>query len=558
MVYEDFNANIHLVHYAPDLAVGLPILLGWDSSGLTPAVVIAQLQEEQLIIFRELIGSGMGATRFVPWVAQYLMSEFPQVTDISRQTRSFFDPAGFKKNEITEQTYLSAMVAGGFTEITPGPMTWEKRREAVTERLVGLANKEPKLVVYEKGCPILAAGFKGGYRYSDSVANLEPDKVRPLKDIHCVDAKTQILTLEGWKYFNQIQVGDPIYEYDIERDCMIEGSILNTIHTTDVIEFTAFRNTKHDLRFTPNHRCVIRHKESKNIDIVFARDLKQGHLMFSPNALREPKKKKQLSDNFIELAAWVMTEGTMRNSGAYILCQSTTHNPHHVASIDALVGEFDDCFRKNNQHEMAQWHIRGTAQFLLNRLLPGKMKLPTTEFIRTMNNPQRRLFIYTTMCGDGDCAHKLQSGLYFERNKDLLYALPTARVRLQHKAQVDALQMMATLCGLKSSVLPCKDGMWSFTLSKEHKNADVQWMHKEQYNENFAWCPQTETGTWIMRRNGQIYVTGNSHPHDALQYLCGGLKSFRRDGGYINIPKPNYSFQKNYNNERPALRKRYA
>jgi hypothetical protein len=183
-VYEDFNAGLHFIRREPDLAVGLPVLIGWDSSGLTPAVVIGQLQEEKLIIFRELIGSGMGATRFVPWVAETLRFAYPQITDIAKQTISFFDPAGFKKNEITEQTYLQAMMAGGFKQIRPGPMMWEKRREAVTERLVGLANKEPKIVIYEQGCPILSAGFKGGYRYSDNIANAEPDKVRPVKDVH--------------------------------------------------------------------------------------------------------------------------------------------------------------------------------------------------------------------------------------------------------------------------------------------------------------------------------------------------------------------------------------
>ena len=76
------------------------------------------------------------------------------------------------------------MREGGFKQIRPGPQTWIKRREAVTERLVGLANKETKIVIYEKGCPITTAGFKGGYRYPDSAADKEPDKIRPLKDVH--------------------------------------------------------------------------------------------------------------------------------------------------------------------------------------------------------------------------------------------------------------------------------------------------------------------------------------------------------------------------------------
>lgn len=183
-VYEDFNEHLHCVRTKPRLHVGLPVLLGWDSSGLTPAVVVAQLQGEQLFIFREIIGSGMGAQRFVPLVASTLQLHYPQITDISAQTISFFDPAAFRKNEITEQTYLQAMQAGGFKQVRPGPMTWAKRVESVNMYLVGLVKGLPKLQIYEADCPILVAGFKGGFRYPDSVIDVEPDKVRPIKDIH--------------------------------------------------------------------------------------------------------------------------------------------------------------------------------------------------------------------------------------------------------------------------------------------------------------------------------------------------------------------------------------
>lgn len=183
-VYSDFNENIHLTQKEPQLCIGLPLLLGWDSSGLTPAVTISQLQEEQLVTFMEIIGLGMGASRFCPYVAEQIRLKFPQITDISAQTISWIDPAGLKKSETNERTYLSYIIESGFKQVRPGPMTWEQRKEAVTERLVGLARGKPKVLIYEKGCPILTAGFKGGYRYDDSVSDKEPDKVRPVKDIH--------------------------------------------------------------------------------------------------------------------------------------------------------------------------------------------------------------------------------------------------------------------------------------------------------------------------------------------------------------------------------------
>lgn len=183
-VYEDFNTHIHTTTVKPDYEVGLPLLLGWDSSGLTPACIIGQLQEEQLVIFQEIIGEGMGAARFVPLVESRIKQGFPGVYDFSQNVISFFDPAGFKKNEITEETYIQRMAKHNFTRVFPGAMTFKARIDAVTERLVGLTKGKPKILIYEPGCPVLVAGLKGGYRYSDKIADAEPTKPEAIKDQH--------------------------------------------------------------------------------------------------------------------------------------------------------------------------------------------------------------------------------------------------------------------------------------------------------------------------------------------------------------------------------------
>lgn len=182
-VYEDFNERIHVTFSQPKVQVGLPLLIGWDSSGLTPAVVISQMQEDVLYVVKEIIGIGMGAVRFVPYVASEIKLHFPQITSLE-QTISFIDPAGTRKSETNEQTYMQYIIKEGFKNVRPGPVTWEKRKEAVDKRLVGLSRGQAKIQIYEPWCPILVAGFKGGFRYPDSVSNTEPDNVKPVKDIH--------------------------------------------------------------------------------------------------------------------------------------------------------------------------------------------------------------------------------------------------------------------------------------------------------------------------------------------------------------------------------------
>ena len=218
-VYEDFNPFLHIARNEPKFQIGLPLLIGWDSSGLTPAVVLGQLQEERLVIFKEIIGIGKGAVRFVPEVAQEIKMLFPQITSIEDQTISFFDPAAFKKNEITEETYLQEMIKGGFKQIRPGAMSWKKRVEGVVEFLIGLSKGQPKFLVYEIGAPVVVAGFKGGFRYPDTVSDVEPDKARAVKDIHSHPHDALAYLCSGLKDYRKsnYNISIPVPSYGFQK-----------------------------------------------------------------------------------------------------------------------------------------------------------------------------------------------------------------------------------------------------------------------------------------------------------------------------------------------------
>ncbi len=181
-VFPEFT-KLHVLHEQPTPVPGLPMLIGFDF-GLTPAAIIAQLQEDQLVVFEELVEVNMGATRFYEKVANHIRLFYPAFSDLRKNWLCFIDPAGLQRSQTDESTCAQSLCGPdgrGFVP-RPGPLAWEDRRKAVLGFLTKLTIHGPALQLYGRACPTLLKGFEGGYRFSEKAAEIEPGKLRPVKD----------------------------------------------------------------------------------------------------------------------------------------------------------------------------------------------------------------------------------------------------------------------------------------------------------------------------------------------------------------------------------------
>ncbi len=178
-VYPDWNKT---VHGADDLEpeLGLPIILGFDF-GLTPVCIFGQLQDETLVIFDELTANNMGIDRFSDKVISYIRTNYPNWSYLKKDCRTYIDPSGFFRKDTDETTCAKIMNMKGFSCIA-GPVTFEERRTAVEHFLVRTRAKKPCFQINMKKCPMLVKGFDGGYRFPEKSFEIEPSKIRPIKD----------------------------------------------------------------------------------------------------------------------------------------------------------------------------------------------------------------------------------------------------------------------------------------------------------------------------------------------------------------------------------------
>lgn len=180
-VYSDFVERDHGTQEDLLPEVGLPLLVGIDF-GLTPAMIVGQLQGERLVIFCEWTEINMGAKRFMEKVVPLFRLRFPYHNNLRKSVYCFIDPAGFAKSQNDETTCAQEVAV--FFSPRPGGITWENRRRSVEEFLIKRDKNGPMLQLVKKYCPVLLRGFNGGYRYPDKAFEKSNSEIRPIKDVH--------------------------------------------------------------------------------------------------------------------------------------------------------------------------------------------------------------------------------------------------------------------------------------------------------------------------------------------------------------------------------------
>lgn len=184
-VYGDFQESIHGSRQPLRPEIGLPLLRGWDF-GLTPACVVAQLQGDSLKVLYEKTAQNMGITRFAELVMADLQVNFPEWSDEQRDWLDFADPSGVARKDTDEGTCFKILSNPSTfnLRVVGGAIDWESRRSSVEHYLLKSSRQGPGLEIDMGACPVLTRGFKGGYRYPEKASEVEPNKIRPLKDEH--------------------------------------------------------------------------------------------------------------------------------------------------------------------------------------------------------------------------------------------------------------------------------------------------------------------------------------------------------------------------------------
>jgi ribonucleoside-triphosphate reductase (formate) len=314
----------------------------------------------------------------------------------------------------------------------------------------------------------------------------------------CVDAETECLTEHGWKRHDQIRPGEKIATFDWRN---------NRLEYLEPLAITAYdfdgemyvlRNRTQEQWITPRHKVLrkVFNSEDRWIleDIEQVAELKSPVII--PNAW-ETASEHEIDDKVVMLLAWIVAEGNFDFSegrSRVSLFQSTGH-PEHAAEIEWLLHELGLSWHRQERtgtysnYPVYRYRLNKDASEFVLGYLEHKC---VPDVIRTLSARQIRLFLDTYVKGDG---HVEENG--------------RTRIYTKDRDNLDALQELCALAGYGSTVHTRQDSGVHVLNIVRNRETYIQLIERKPYKGK-VWCPTTRNGTFVARRRGKTFITGNT------------------------------------------------
>lgn len=339
----------------------------------------------------------------------------------------------------------------------------------------------------------------------------------------CADTQTEILTDEGWRFYDELSGDEHVYTLNHETG---EGE-WNRLERVNIYESKA-----RDMVSIEGQRISSLTTQDHRWPVVSSRDHGERFWRTSETLTTEMSipacapcintpVEKTYSDALVEVVAWTWTEGTIASNCVYIY-QSHKVNPGYCDdirdSLTRLYGEVSTVDMRTLRHENRPLWVEdrldnGMTQFRLNALASEPVLAVMYEdksvypaFVVDLTREQLELFV--DMCVNADGQRKNNVHILGQRVQERTEAFEIASILLGRPVRtVESPDMREDRTGSQyicTARLAGGEYIGLGTPNKENSLKKTVVRH-----EGIVWCPTTPNGTWLARRNGTVYFTGN-------------------------------------------------
>lgn len=354
-----------------------------------------------------------------------------------------------------------------------------------------------------------------------------PESKHTFPDIGCccVDDQTEALTKRGWVSGGDLRESDSILSLD-PTDGHLKWSSIKSIFRKDYVgrmhRLTAIGL---DALVTPNHKWAVeRYLDRSTMNLIPTERLKNRHrLVLSGKPVDGPD---VYTDAFVELVGWAVTEGHYRSYARkrdggethWVRIYQRADKPECDRIRQALKSVNAD-WAEGTSRNCTVFSIKGEVADLIFTVSPGRVM--TYDFMLAIDANQRELLIETMILADGWIDRVWGHRSYAQKDKnhvDSFVALcAMAGVRtvttLRHlqPRDIEGAHVGAGACYYVSLIKSSGTSVgYSLDMHGGHVKGVADNVPTVPYR-GLVWCPETEYGTFMARRNGHVYITGNTH-----------------------------------------------
>ncbi len=320
--------------------------------------------------------------------------------------------------------------------------------------------------------------------------------------MQCLSEDTEILTPEGWKSYSEVSVGDQVYTFNVETR-RLEVKVVRHVFVDKYSgKMYSLLNRTQSQLISPRHRVVrlASRGKYKLEPIEDVMKLKPPIPIPTPAVAENSNSGVELSSEEIKLVAWVLSRGRVRKSKKGLSIAITLRSRgSSVKDLEEIVGLLK-CF--NLEYKVEGYGKTNTIVKLpahsskkIIDLLKGSVEEPP-KWLYKLSRSQARTFIEAYASGSGE----VSGG--------------KIRIAVSSPSMLKALEAVAVLAGYSvssrklSSKKPGGEATYLLTLTNS-KHSYISRVIEVDYS-GVIWSVNTDNETVIARRNGCIFITGNT------------------------------------------------
>ena len=320
----------------------------------------------------------------------------------------------------------------------------------------------------------------------------------------CISEDTEILSATGWKNYQEIKKGDTITTFNLKTKALEDKKVSFIFRKQYQGTMYHLHNRIQDQLISPRHRVVRRKFQSKEYilePIEEVMKLKSPFIL--PIAGENIKQDAKLSDEQIKLMSWIISEGTIERPGKYRSCyrisiyQSKIKNKKNYQEIIKLLKHFKFKYSEYKTaalgDEVCRLRLNAESSKVIHKWFGTRENVHfIPEILLNLSKRQSRLFLETYLKGDGSEGCKIST-----TEMDIL----------------DGLQRILVGAGYGGTVLKRKPtignkDIYVLRLIK-HPETYIKKIEGVNYK-GVIWSVHTKNETVIARRQGKIFITGNT------------------------------------------------